>query len=148
MHDAHGPRSSEETQNPDATPQPEFGCGAFAVMFLVGSIALAGPFVAAEFASARSEAISLMWRATIPGAVLGIGGAIWRVRAMSLGRPSSGWARPFIGILGVLGYIIASQSGPRFLGAVSGFIAGAALTFLLAYMALVARLKRSERRRL
>ena len=126
----------DDAESTKSTPPEEFGRAALFFLFLLGVLGMLAPFFAAEVEPGRAEAISWLWRGFLVGSPIGVVGAVRRMRRMQGGVPHRrlGWVDSSIGTLGILGYVIATQSSPPLLGFISGMVAGTTLAFLLVYL--------------
>lgn len=110
----------------------------FAVSFyaLIGLSALFAPIIGGyEFEGGRSAAIALMWKSWIPGALTGVAYAMFTKGRGQRSRRNVG----SLTALGLVGYVIAAQSEPRFLGAFFGFMSGVLVAFAVTHAVMLKR---------
>lgn len=117
------------------------GCGGQAFLLIIGLLGLITPYAAWEFREARPEAIALMWKLWLPGALVGALVVIWDSRP---GARRKGLASGSITSFGIFGYLLATQSGAVVLGGIVGFSSGLLIAMAIAY-AILRRKRRTEK---
>ena len=117
--------TSDSRGEPDAQKE-ETGC-LIMIAVVAGFALLTVPFWANELEESRGQALGYMWQMWLPGALFG-GLAFAFERRGSRTNPARKGGS-VVGAFGLLGYVVATQAGPAFLGAFLGLMSGLLITF-------------------